>query len=728
MVQRPYKKLPKYGAGAFIKENASGIGGAASFLADASSVLANPKKANVGLNTAQGALKGAAAGAALGPIGMGVGALVGGVTSFIGARAQKKKMEEEARQEMENTKNLALNNSKQILSNYNTLGNTGASYYKKGGLVKKYQNGGINTDDPTKPKTDKEDKVIYTSKKGNLIKEKEWNIQKKNWNSLQDYTDYIDRWALPEKGQSGKPIMAYERVLNGRTSYYKKEGSTDLGEIPQQDFIAYRNRQRNSGLKDASLPYIPQMKKGGKTFTPQYEVEKGEVVQGKDTILEDGKNIASDLKLVEGETHEQGGTKGAGGERVYSDHLKINSTLKDTLNKLGLNINKSTTYADVSKQVGIKKGNLEKKLGLNLNNKLGNNSSNEMLKRYDSILDFIFKAQEDSKPYKEKRDNMQMRYGGVPKYEDGILLSSGNKNYNFKQSLDDILNKGKQKPLDINTPLNKNLSDTPFSRSVLGKKTALSKDRVQLDMKPIPKTSALSPNNFSARNMKSQMGTKEGNGFMNGLKENSGQLANFGSYLANLASINKLDTSVKRNLLANPSYNYQDRSGLGKYENQKSLNSVLSSLSTTSGGVNMSNTGAAYAGYLDANNKLQDAENKRKDEYDDNFNQRADRVGQVNTMITNEANDMKRDMKNQKDVQMPLQARNSFTQGIIGNDVMKRAENLDLKKAAIQAYGNDSNGNMSRFFDDEHQGNLKKFMSQFKDMKYKKGGKIKKNC
>jgi hypothetical protein len=56
---------------------------------------------SVGGSTAQGAMKGLAAGAALGPIGMGAGALIGGVSSLLQAKKQQQ-AEEEARIEQQN--------------------------------------------------------------------------------------------------------------------------------------------------------------------------------------------------------------------------------------------------------------------------------------------------------------------------------------------------------------------------------------------------------------------------------------------------------------------------------------------------------------------------------------------------------------------------------------------------------------------------------------------------
>lgn len=72
----------------------------------------------------------------------------------------------------------------------------------------------------------------------------------------------------------------------------------------------------------------------GGELIPEYEVEDGEVVQGTDVQLEDGKQVASDMHLVEGEKHSSGGTDGAGGERVFSDRLLVSDTLYHRLKNI----------------------------------------------------------------------------------------------------------------------------------------------------------------------------------------------------------------------------------------------------------------------------------------------------------------------------------------------------------------------------------------------------------
>jgi len=71
----------------------AGLGG----MVGASGILGN----SVGGKTASGALSGAASGAMLGPLGIGAGALIGGISSFIGAKKEKEEALK-AEQDMKN--------------------------------------------------------------------------------------------------------------------------------------------------------------------------------------------------------------------------------------------------------------------------------------------------------------------------------------------------------------------------------------------------------------------------------------------------------------------------------------------------------------------------------------------------------------------------------------------------------------------------------------------------
>lgn len=187
--------------------------------------------------------------------------------------------------------------------------------------------------------------------------------------------------------------------------------------------------------------------------------------------------------------------------------------------------------------------------------------------------------------------------------------------------------------------------------------------------------------------------TKEGGSW---IKRNEGQLINGASYLSNLNSINKLDTNVNREYVNTPNYNYTNRSGLAKRDNLGSYRTAIKGLTSSSQGVNASNAGALYAKTLDANNQINNQENQRRDQYEDRYGQRVDRINYANASINNDANDLQRELQNNKRVGLPLQARNAFLQGYAGNTAMSQKANLEKQKMILSAYLNDENGVMGR--------------------------------
>lgn len=157
---------------------------------------------------------------------------------------------------------------------------------------------------------------------------------------------------------------ARERQLNYLTQQKEQQSKSILANYP------------TSGVSNG---YYAQGGLVGST----YEVEKDEVVQG-NPLLEQSTQMASDMHLVGGNSHEQGGTDGMGGERVYSDRLKVARGGK--------------TYADLAARIGKSKGKMEDKLDSNSTASI--NTANRMLPRLDNELDNLFVQQEMNKTNK----------------------------------------------------------------------------------------------------------------------------------------------------------------------------------------------------------------------------------------------------------------------------------------------------------------------------------------
>lgn len=380
----------------------------------------------------------------------------------------------------------------------------------------------------------------------------------------------------------------------------------------------------------------------------EYEVESGEVVQG-NAQLEDGTQLSSDMHLVGGNKHENGGTEGIGGERVYSDRLKLGKAGINGFKSYGIGLKNNATFADVAKKIGQIKGKAEKKIQSNISPSI--RTGFRMLEDHDEALDILFNIQETMKPNTISKTSFATG-GKLPK----------------------------QLP-QVNT--------TTINPSFTGINNLVSTPRVN----PVVYNPSTSPN----------FGTQA----LDWLGNNSGQLINAASYLSNLNSIKKLDTNVSRTYLNTPNYNYNNRSQVAKNDNLNAYRTTVAGLTSSSAGVTGSNTGAIYAATLDANSRINNDENQRRDSYNENYNQRTDRINNANTMIRNEASDMERTMLNEKNVAMPLQARNAFLQGYAGNTAMSQKNNLDKQRMLLSAYLNDENGVLSRI----KEGDIKKLQN-----------------
>ena len=121
----------------------------------------------------------------------------------------------------------------------------------------------------------------------------------------------------------------------------------------------------------------------------QYEAEGGEVVEGEAPKVtgEQGnmKEQTDDTYVIKGPSHKNGGVKGKGGERVFSDSIKIPGTSK--------------TYADAAKSIGSKTGekSMEKKLEANPYDQILKRSLKRTSQRNEAQKDRLFELQEKQK-------------------------------------------------------------------------------------------------------------------------------------------------------------------------------------------------------------------------------------------------------------------------------------------------------------------------------------------
>lgn len=154
---------------------------------------------------------------------------------------------------------------------------------------------------------------------------------------------------------------------------------------------------------------MKKMFAGGYT-QPQYEAEKNEVVDGGLPAAFAGGSItpnSSTSGKINGNTHEQGGVQMAGGERVFSDRIKINP---DFLGDLVMN-KKTQTAAQLADKLTKKIGELEKKS--KSSDRFAQETAKQMLPRYQEKLDALYNKQEELKQnaYNKELTALQTKFG-----------------------------------------------------------------------------------------------------------------------------------------------------------------------------------------------------------------------------------------------------------------------------------------------------------------------------
>ena len=273
-----------------------------------------------------------------------------------------------------------------------------------------------------------------------------------HWDSRFKHDDHPNLVVNGTNTKTGKPVeqpkveVSKPKYTSEKKQYQGSDFTLQTGLRPglyHPEEIEEVKKQKK-GLPVSKI--IPKFAKGG-NVTPQYEVEKDEVVQGQDTQLEDGTQLASDLTLVGGERHEDGGTQGSGGDRVFSDRLEVSPLLTLLLKASKVNVKKGDTYANVAATLGKKKSTFE--TAAKSNDPISNKTGKVMTQRIDDLLEMVFQEQETLKQQEEEI----MAYGGqTPKYAFGTDLKKAASGYTTPEQgintavyLANLKNAGKQK-------------------------------------------------------------------------------------------------------------------------------------------------------------------------------------------------------------------------------------------------------------------------------------------
>ncbi len=208
---------------------------------------------------------------------------------------------------------------------------------------------------------------------------------------------------------------AKPKVQTGTTQVQEGEFTTiptkKVKQLPVD--LTFKPTNKTSMAVYAFGGYIKKYAKGGSMIEPQYEVEGNEVVQGTDTMLEGQEQLASDMVKAVGPDHANGGVKGEGGERVFSDRLYVSPMLRSYLSANKVSLSKKPTYGEAAEKLGKKKGKFEDKL--TSGNPLTFNTGKAMTTRIDQLIELTFQEQESLK----QEDEMKTTYakgGRLPKY------------------------------------------------------------------------------------------------------------------------------------------------------------------------------------------------------------------------------------------------------------------------------------------------------------------------
>lgn len=478
-------------------------------------------------------------------------------------------------------------------------------------------------------------------------------------------------------------------AVGGAVVGYVASDSKERKQREQQQSILEANRKQQEKLfkiNDQSIlaqhdpygtPNISYYPYGGIIDLKEgadYEVEGDEVVQGQ-ASLESSTPIASDLQVAEGPTHDGGGVLGSGGERVFSDRSKVDNDIIELLSNLGIGKVKGNTYAEVAEDIGKKKGKYEKKIDSTFNP--AKKTAEKVLPRIDASLDLLFEVQETEK---EGENNMgSFKKGGkiepyrrINALPDGGLLPPPNYGSNF------II------PDYYRNPQIDALSGTVPPPTI--QQTIASNNQI---------TEGVSSPGYS---LDTSLGQNPQGSAGSGFDWGSviGQVGNLGNYITNRESISNLNTNVHRNLMPAPVYNYTDRSGAERNAVGRMIRTGQQALGTSSQTVNAANQAALMAQGLEANNRISQGENQRRDRYDMYYNDQMTRTNMANVGITNQASDMRRELENRKNVYYPQQARAAYMQGVMGNEAMRQQKKTDRERLLMSALLNDNNGVLTR--------------------------------
>lgn len=508
-------------------------------------------------------------------------------------------------------------------------------------------------------------------------------------------------------GAIGAGVGAAAGVVTGIAGKNKQDDLLQEQEAQySQDMIsAYQskyNALKGAGFSEKGNAYQEFRKLGG-LVNADYEVEKGEVIHGKGVKLEGNghRQLAEAVTLVGGKSHEQGGVDGSGGERVYSDTLKLPEELKQALKTLGIETKKNSTYADIAEDLGKRRGKLEKKeekLGVRVIPGIDLNTRNMLYDRYNTAEDMLFQIQEDQREMKEdlskirsagRRLREYMNGGKLPKYRNGSPdepLGLGNLTSNFDPF--EFLNEEKStyKTTGIYNTNDPYLMNEGESDVFRGANYKMPVDDLGLgtpiDLSGLENTS---PNNFNT--FKPMEGaSSEKSSILDKLLDNGNiyRGINTANYLLNRNDINKLQTDPKLGTTA-PSYvRYRDRSGAARNRVESLARDTVNSVRSSSARVKAANAANILAKANAAISDINNQENARRDSVEAFNVDTSNKFSQFRDTIENQNKLFKIASENDK-ISLGTDARNAYLDGLDAQRRFDESSRVNKKAIILEA-------------------------------------------
>jgi hypothetical protein len=398
--------------------------------------------------------------------------------------------------------------------------------------------------------------------------------------------------------------------------------------------------------------------------------------------------LASNMAVYEGDTHEQGGieldTNQDGSpeveiedaevikdDYVLSDRISPSKLIRDRVKGLGINIKDNDTYASLAERFGKKKGEYEEKLSSTRIGEVG--TAKLMIQQLDEAVDALFQDQQNQKQMKNIGGYYKMG-GKLKKYATGDPIRDA------KGNIFD--------PNEAQLDITRRVNDINFDAQ--GNEVYF--DDIQRDITShideyVPKEIPQTPRFTTSRP-----------GFGETFRNNLGNTAVGLGFLANQAQINKLETQYTPDLVRTPNYNFTSRLPYLKGAVAQSFRTASQGIAGSSAQDNQALKANLYAKSLQSLNQATAEEFAREDAFKRDYNQSLLRTDLVNTQVKNQARFASMDNRNQRR-SLTQQNIDSALRGVQGNQAMKEARELDWVKSKIELAKSGNRGVDKRFLE-----------------------------